>query len=731
MNTELGKVLASFPDPPTNTHAHFNASYPIPWSLLVPQGVKLAPNPLPKPIITQHHQQQSSNAANQSKPMTSSLRERAPSQRENAPSSQPVPPSVAAAGALRPMPLAEVQGLLKRAMEAPIDQSERQKLYRALCEMSAIDLRGVQAACHQQIISSNQPSAQISQVELDKYCLEFKSSMTTSVLTDTLSINAKNSAIQFRLVPEPANDAFTLEFSPTTGTIEPPLRSQQIQFKLTVNKPITIKTIVSVEVARGLRHFIVIRLAASREVHQVSSSPNLSEGRMRQPSNSSSNQQQIPQSPSKVLQPLGSVGPIPPQRRAPSPSKLPNQSNMAGPGLRSADISGQPQMTNSPLNPWGPVPPQRQPRQAQSQPVMRQNTGPGNNVPLLNTPPSPGRPLPNSVTNPAGTGRPLPNPMSNPGGVGRPMQNPMMSPGGVGRPLPNPMSSPVGVGRPIMNSGQRPPPLNSSTMGNNAPNPVRGGNNPLPSPGRSMGPNPSFNNNSAQQQHPGRSYSGNNLSGRPPGSGSNMTPGGPNPLQSIYNEITPDSIFAHMPPHQHVPKNLALLRAILSSTREGLACPGIFRERGNETEIKMIRDKVGKPGPGVRTRDTQAVATCIKMVFRDFPVLLCNEIPAQDLMEAKTPQAAYACVMRMHPQNRDLLEWVLDLIFATVKLESSNGMGLRALCTVWAPNLYGPPTPAAGSEPNQQDMMKFMSASIQMVTFLGLLVAKRSQELGV
>ncbi|KAI8609605.1 Rho GTPase activation protein [Chytriomyces sp. MP71] len=403
-----------------------------------------------------------------------------------------------------------------------------------------------------------------------------------TVVTDTFRINPKGSQTQFRVVSEPSDDSFAIEFVPNGGTLT---GAQSVQVKLTIKKPVPVKIVVSVEVARGLRHFIVVRPLSSRDVtNQAQATPNPALGRLRQPSQGSVSQNQHLASPQglEVGPQRGNGGNVPVLIH----QKLPPQAGAA------------------------PQPPVRQPRQAQSQPILqqqRQNSNPGN----------------------------IPQ-----GGVGSQIRQP-------------------GVGG---------------------------------------------------------------------GAGSGL-----NPLQRIFTETQPDAIFPHIPPHPHTPKTLALLRALVMSTREGLACPDIFRDRGNEAEIKGIREKLAKPGVAgsIRTRDALAIGTCIKMYLRDLPVLLCSEIPVQAVMEAKSPAIAYAAVMHMHPQNRDLLEWVLDLIVATCKLEAANGMGLRALCTVFAPNLYGPPTPAPGAEPNQQEMVKFMSASIQMVTFLGLLAAKRMSDLGV
>ncbi|KAJ3353734.1 hypothetical protein HDU83_006451 [Entophlyctis luteolus] len=200
-------------------------------------------------------------------------------------------------------------------------------------------------------------------------------------------------------------------------------------------------------------------------------------------------------------------------------------------------------------------------------------------------------------------------------------------------------------------------------------------------------------------------------------------------IAKLLTDSVSDAIF---PQAQHqTPKVLSVLRTALMAIPQALSTPGIFREKGSDAEAKMIRDKLARNATAgaLRAKDPLAISTCIKQIFREMPagMHLCNEIPAQVILETRDMRQAYQAMQRsMSPQVRDILEWVLDLIIATAALEGSNGMGVRALCTVWAPNLLSVPEGLPMAEANS-----FVNVLIQMVAFLGLLVAKRKIDLGV
>ncbi|KAJ3332547.1 hypothetical protein HDU76_013858 [Blyttiomyces sp. JEL0837] len=181
-------------------------------------------------------------------------------------------------------------------------------------------------------------------------------------------------------------------------------------------------------------------------------------------------------------------------------------------------------------------------------------------------------------------------------------------------------------------------------------------------------------------------------------------------------EIQVEDIIISGFPHR-VPKSLAMLRATLMA-RDGLLVDGIFRDKGEESEIKMIRERIRRGQP-FRTLDMLAVATVIKIYFREMPKQLLNDIPNNVIMDSYDEDQAWNSLNVLSPQNRDLLEWVLDLMSDVVYYEADNHMGLRSICTVMAPNLYGP------ASDSQSDMMEYMTVSIQLPHFLGMLLTKR------
>ncbi|KAI9351381.1 hypothetical protein BDR26DRAFT_850980 [Obelidium mucronatum] len=555
-------VLTSFPPPPTATPI-FAREVAVPAALVLPPGIVLAAPKRPQPLAAKQSaasMRQNSNQAAQAPLQKLSVQTAAPVSQQAAPG----------------------------AIEGSIPGGDRPKLMRGLCDLAAAELKDIHTASHDQILANIGAATQLIMVETDKCVIDFRKALPISMNTpviDSFFISSKSPRADFRIAPEPMEEGYSLEFSPSTGTVMAGQRVE-IEVKLVIKAPVIIKTVVALEITRGLRHFIVIRPMSAREAMMTASNAIGVAGLQNAPPSS----------------PGGSGGRTP---RQPGAQPLAPGSRGVSPGAPIAGATGTNAVPGSPV---------RTPRQIPQQ---------FQNVPA--------------------------SPMQQAQGV-RP--SPLQGQG-----LPPQQNQPRGGG-----AGQQPP-----------------------------------------QQ--------------------------PNPLQMIFADKTTDAIFPQAP-HIHTPKPLALLRALLLSTREGFTINGIFREKGSEAEVKSIREKLAKPATAsnIRTRDALAVASCIKMYFRDLPVLLCNEIPAQVILDVKDPQRAWAAVIRMNPMNRDLLEWVLDLILATAAQEPVNGMGIRALCTVWAPNLYGPP---AQTEQNQQELVRFMSVSIQMVTFLGLLVAKRKMDLGV
>ncbi|KAJ3020954.1 UNVERIFIED_CONTAM: hypothetical protein HDU68_009888 [Siphonaria sp. JEL0065] len=596
------QVLNSFPNPASTT-APFQRDVTVPSSLVLPPGVFLTAPPKKAQAPPPSQQLRNASSAASIARSTTSTQQQQQQPKLAVQTQQQQQQQQPLSGG---NPLNLLQQMLKRAIEGSIPGGDRPKLMRGLCELSPAEIKDIQSVSHDQILANIGAGAQLTLVETDKTVVDFRKalpiSMNTPVL-DSFFITSKSPRADFRIAPEPMEEGYSLEFTPSSGTIMGGQRVE-IQVNLIIKAPVIIKTVVAVEITRGLRHFIVIRPMSAREAMMSASN-----------AIGNANQQQ-------------NVTP----------------SSPGGPG-----------------NPGG-----RTPRQANAQPVGGAPAGRGV---------SPGAPgLGGGVGGASGAG----------GAVRAPRQLPQQFQNTPASPTQQPQ-------------GMRPSPLQGQGQQPQSNQPLRG-------PGVPGGP---------QQQQQQQQQ-------------------GPNPLQMIFIDKTSDTIFPQAP-HAHIPKPLALLRALLLSTREGLSISGIFREKGSEAEVKTIREKISKPATqnSIRTRDALAVASCIKMFFRDLPVLLCNEIPAQMILEVKDPQRAWGAVLRMNPLNRELsflLEWVLDLILATAAQETANGMGIRALCTVWAPNLYGPP---AQAEQNQQELVRFMSVSIQMVTFLGLLVAKRKMDLGV
>ncbi|KAJ3112917.1 hypothetical protein HK100_002159 [Physocladia obscura] len=580
----------------------------------------------------------------------------------------PTPSSAQINPAVQPAnqsPVAALGFMLKKAIEGQLSPQDKPRLIKSLADLPSqefIELRD-------QVISSVGPGANTAQI--DKVILDFRAAypiVLNSPVTDSFFIQAKGGKclkntkvfliigskaprVDFRIIAEPSDPQFSLDFFPSFGTVSGGQR-QEIKVNVTIKAPIPVKTVLCVEITRGIRHYILVKPISSREAGLLGLAP--------------------PQTAGVVGAPA--VGPgqqTRPPRKLSQSGGANSRSVVSDVALGSANAAD----SNTPVS-------------IMKAPTVniagsRQVTA-GANIPASPT-----------LRMDLGNARQASN-------LGQSQAQAQQGTGNFGRNPPSQSSQQQQIQFSQQQQQQQnvPPQRNPRGVGHQQQQTIL-------SQQQQGSQQQQWQNPIIQQQNQ-------------------------NPIQQIFLDVTTDTIFPQAP-HQNVPRQLAILRGILLSVPQALATAGIFRDKGSEAELKSIKLKVAKATSpaAVKTRDALAVATLIKSYFREMPtngVQLCNEIPGQIIMETRDSQRAYAAVLRMHPQNRDLLEWVLDLIIATSNVENMNGMGVRALCTVWAPNLYGQTT-AGGS--NQADMMQFMNVSIQMVTFLKYLVEKRKTDLGV
>ncbi|KAJ3214159.1 hypothetical protein HDU67_002019 [Dinochytrium kinnereticum] len=111
----------------------------------------------------------------------------------------------------------------------------------------------------------------------------------------------------------------------------------------------------------------------------------------------------------------------------------------------------------------------------------------------------------------------------------------------------------------------------------------------------------------------------------------------PTGVNVMETDLVDDMIISGFP--HRVPRELALLRASLMA-REGLGIERIFSEKGDDSEIQNIRNRL-KQGLQIGAADPYAVASCIKLFFRDSQHPLLAEIPAYLIMGAYDEETAW------------------------------------------------------------------------------------------
>jgi len=150
-------------------------------------------------------------------------------------------------------------------------------------------------------------------------------------------------------------------------------------------------------------------------------------------------------------------------------------------------------------------------------------------------------------------------------------------------------------------------------------------------------------------------------------------------------ELTEDAGFK-------VPKVLVDMKQVLVE-KGGISTEGIFRLAGEQTEIKRIIEQMNNKTYDYKTNDINAMASLIKIWFRELPIPILNALPQESIMGF---QDANDCVEAYHslPEpNKSLLMWLLDLMKLVVAQSSVNKMTAQNIAIVVAPNLYDINTP--------------------------------------
>jgi len=141
-----------------------------------------------------------------------------------------------------------------------------------------------------------------------------------------------------------------------------------------------------------------------------------------------------------------------------------------------------------------------------------------------------------------------------------------------------------------------------------------------------------------------------------------------------------------------VPKIIVDMRDIIIQ-KGGINTEGIFRLAGEQTEIKRIKEQMNKKAFDNHTNDINAIATLLKVWFRELPVPILNALPQESIMGFQDANDCVSAYQSLPEPNKTLLDWLLELMKMVVRNSSVNKMTAQNLAIVVAPNLYDINTP--------------------------------------
>jgi len=125
----------------------------------------------------------------------------------------------------------------------------------------------------------------------------------------------------------------------------------------------------------------------------------------------------------------------------------------------------------------------------------------------------------------------------------------------------------------------------------------------------------------------------------------------------------------------------------------GINTEGIFRLAGEQTEIKRIKEAMNKKSFDFVTNDINAIASLLKIWFRELPVPILNALPQDCIMNFSAASDCVAAYDTLPEPQKTLLCWLMDFLAQIAANAPLNKMSTQNLAIVVAPNLYDISTP--------------------------------------
>jgi len=141
-----------------------------------------------------------------------------------------------------------------------------------------------------------------------------------------------------------------------------------------------------------------------------------------------------------------------------------------------------------------------------------------------------------------------------------------------------------------------------------------------------------------------------------------------------------------------VPKVLVEMKNLILS-KHGEKQEGIFRVAGEQTEILRIKGLMNKKVFDGDTKDVNAVASLLKIWFRDLPVPILNALSSDTIMNFSGADDCVNAFKSLPEPQKSLVSWLLDFLVIISKNSEVNKMTAQNLAIVVAPNLYDISTP--------------------------------------
>jgi len=156
--------------------------------------------------------------------------------------------------------------------------------------------------------------------------------------------------------------------------------------------------------------------------------------------------------------------------------------------------------------------------------------------------------------------------------------------------------------------------------------------------------------------------------------------------------VDPNSLEQKQDGAYTVPKVLVDLKSLILE-KNGINVEGLFRLAGEQTEIIRIKGLLNKKTFDGDTKDVNALASLIKIWFRDLPVPILNTLPSETIMNFSGPDDCINAFKTLPEPQKSLVSWLLDFLVTISRNSEVNKMTAQNLAIVVAPNLYDISTP--------------------------------------